>query len=95
MVSRVWRRQALDSEIIGQIAKDAHLPQTVQHGAQVVPCRGRIVCAAERSWRSVHHYPEALIEKLLLYVHERLLQGQPAEDVFAQLFAKQRVVLAP
>jgi hypothetical protein len=28
-----------------------------------------------------------------LYVHQRLLQGQPAEDVFAHLFAKQRVVL--
>ena len=37
---------------------------------------------------------QALIEKLLLVVHERLLQGQPAEDVFAQLFAKQRVVPA-
>jgi hypothetical protein len=38
---------------------------------------------------------QALIEQLLLYVHERLLHGQPAEDVFAQLFAKQRVVSTP
>jgi hypothetical protein len=37
---------------------------------------------------------QALIEKLLLYVHDRLAQGQQAEAVFAQLFAKQRVVLA-
>ena len=37
---------------------------------------------------------QALIEKLLLLVHERLLHGQPAEDVFAQLFAKQRIVPA-
>ena len=37
---------------------------------------------------------QALIEKLLLSVHERLLHGQPAEDVFAQLFAKQRIVPA-
>lgn len=37
---------------------------------------------------------QALIEKLLLSVHERLLHGQRAEDVFAQLFAKQRVVPA-
>jgi SRSO17 transposase len=36
---------------------------------------------------------QALIEKLLLYVHERLLHGQTAEAVFAHLFAKQRVLL--
>ena len=38
---------------------------------------------------------QALIEKLLLLVHERLLRGQVAEDVFAQLFAKQRIVPTP
>jgi SRSO17 transposase len=38
---------------------------------------------------------QALIEKLLLLVHERLLRGQVAEDVFTQLFAKQRIVPAP
>jgi SRSO17 transposase len=38
---------------------------------------------------------QALIEQLLLYVHERLRHGQPAEDVFAHLFAKQRMVPAP
>ncbi len=37
---------------------------------------------------------QALIQKLLLYVHERLVQGQSAEDVFAVLFAKQRVMLS-
>jgi SRSO17 transposase len=37
---------------------------------------------------------QALIEKLLLYVHERLMQGQQAEEVFTHLFAKQHVVLA-
>src|SRR6185503_19774213 len=36
---------------------------------------------------------QALIEKLLLYVHERLLLGQSAEKVFAHLFAKQQVLL--
>jgi len=36
---------------------------------------------------------QALIEKLLLYVHERLIQGQTAEAVFAHLFAKQRGLL--
>jgi SRSO17 transposase len=38
---------------------------------------------------------QALIERLLLYVHERLLHGQPADVVFAHLFAKQRTLLAP
>ena len=37
---------------------------------------------------------QVLIEKLLLYVHERLMQGQPADEVFAHLFAKQRVLLS-
>ena len=36
---------------------------------------------------------QALIEQLLLYVHERLIQGQTAEAVFAHLFAKQRGLL--
>lgn len=36
---------------------------------------------------------QALIEQLLLYVHERLKEGQTAEAVFAHIFAKQRVVL--
>lgn len=35
----------------------------------------------------------ALIQALLLWTHERLLQGQRAEDVFAILFAKQRLIL--
>jgi SRSO17 transposase len=38
---------------------------------------------------------QALIERLLLYVHEQLLQGQSADVVFAHLFAKQRPLLAP
>src|SRR6266536_1786349 len=33
---------------------------------------------------------QALIEMLLLYVHERLIEGQTAEAVFAHVFAKQR-----
>jgi SRSO17 transposase len=37
---------------------------------------------------------QALIEALILQAHERLQQGQPAKDVFAQLFAKQQVILA-
>jgi hypothetical protein len=36
---------------------------------------------------------QALIEKLLLYVHERLIGGQTAEAVFAHVFAKQRELL--
>lgn len=36
---------------------------------------------------------QALIEKLLLYVHERLREGQTAEAVFAHVFAKQRELL--
>lgn len=35
---------------------------------------------------------QALIEKLVLYVHERLRDGQTTEAVFAHLFAKQRVL---
>ncbi len=35
---------------------------------------------------------QALIQNLLLYVHERLMQGQAADAVFAHLFAKQRVL---
>ena len=37
---------------------------------------------------------QALIETLILQAHERLQQGQQAKDVFAQLFAKQQVILA-
>ena len=37
---------------------------------------------------------QALIEALILQAHERLQQGQQAKDVFAQLFAKQQVILA-
>lgn len=37
---------------------------------------------------------QALIEKLILHVHERLQQGQEMEDIFAHLFAKQQVCLA-
>ncbi|MEI8165133.1 MAG: hypothetical protein WCG26_02105 [Chloroflexales bacterium] len=40
-------------------------------------------------------HAQALIERLLLYVHERLLQGHPADVVFAYLFAKQRPLLTP
>ncbi|MDQ2996385.1 MAG: transposase [Chloroflexota bacterium] len=36
---------------------------------------------------------QALIEQLLLSVHERLENGQTAEAVFAHIFAKQRVVV--
>jgi hypothetical protein len=36
---------------------------------------------------------QALIQKRLLYVHERLLHGQTAEAVFAHVFSKQRVLL--
>ena len=36
---------------------------------------------------------QALIEKLLLYVHEQLMHGHTAEAVFTHLFAKQRVLL--
>jgi len=35
---------------------------------------------------------QALIQNLRLYVHERLMQGQAADAVFAHLFAKQRVL---
>lgn len=34
---------------------------------------------------------QALIEALILHAHDRLLQGQDAVDIFAQLFAKQQV----
>jgi SRSO17 transposase len=36
----------------------------------------------------------ALVEKLILYAHDRLRRGQSAEEVFDYLFAKQRVVAA-
>jgi SRSO17 transposase len=36
---------------------------------------------------------QALIEALILQAHERLQQGQKAQDVFAYLFAKQQVML--
>ena len=34
----------------------------------------------------------ALIEALILQVHERLAQGQKTKDVFTQLFAKQQAM---
>ena len=37
---------------------------------------------------------QALIQALMLHVHDELQQGQPAADVFAGLFAKQGVALA-
>jgi hypothetical protein len=37
---------------------------------------------------------QALIEALILHTHAQLRQGQKAIDVFAQLFAKQQVILA-
>ncbi len=37
---------------------------------------------------------QALIESLILVAHDCLQQGQPAAQVFARLFAKQRPVLA-
>src|SRR6266851_2832445 len=37
---------------------------------------------------------QALIEALILYVHERLQLGQKAEDLFAYVFAKQQTVMA-
>ena len=37
---------------------------------------------------------QALIQALLLYVHDQLQQGQTATDVFARLFAKQGVAFA-
>jgi len=36
---------------------------------------------------------QALIRQLILFVHEQLQQGQKADDVFAYLFAKQRVAV--
>jgi len=35
---------------------------------------------------------QALIEALILYTHERLQHGQKAQDIFAQLFAKQQAL---
>ncbi len=37
---------------------------------------------------------QVLIQELILYVHERLQQGQEAKDVFAHLFAKQHLAIA-
>lgn len=37
---------------------------------------------------------QATIEALILQAHERLQQGQNAADIFAQLFAKQQVIMA-
>jgi len=37
---------------------------------------------------------QALIEALILHTHERLQLGQQAQDIFAQLFAKQQVLTA-
>jgi hypothetical protein len=37
---------------------------------------------------------QALMQALILYVHERLQLGQKAEDLFAYVFAKQQTVMA-
>ncbi|MBU0494531.1 MAG: transposase [Chloroflexi bacterium] len=37
---------------------------------------------------------QALIQKLILVAHDRLQQGQSAEEVFGYLFAKQRAIVA-
>ena len=35
---------------------------------------------------------EALIQQLLLYTHDHLLRGVAVDDLFAHLFAKQRLL---
>jgi len=37
---------------------------------------------------------QALMQALILYVHERLQRGQRVEDLFASLFAKQQTAAA-
>jgi hypothetical protein len=37
---------------------------------------------------------QALMQALILYVHERLQLGQRVEDLFASLFAKQQTAAA-
>jgi hypothetical protein len=37
---------------------------------------------------------QALMQALILYVHEQLQLGQKAEDLFAYVFAKQQTVMA-
>jgi hypothetical protein len=46
----------------------------------------------QNHWGRCRQHVQALIEALILQAHERLQQGQPAQDVFAHLFAKQQVI---
>jgi hypothetical protein len=39
------------------------------------------------------HQGRALLQKLLVFVHDQLFHGAKPDDVFAQLFAKQRYMV--
>ena len=64
------------------------------HLACLIPSLTKASIPAKTIGEACRQQTQALIEKLLLYVHERLLHGQKVDDVFAHLFAKQRSVLA-
>jgi hypothetical protein len=63
------------------------------HLACLVPSPSKGSVPVKTIGEACRQQAQALIEKLLLYVHERLIQGQTAEAVFSHLFAKQRGLL--
>ncbi len=60
------------------------LPPSMKQGRSLVKTIGE----------ACRQQAQALIQALILHAHERLQQGHQAKDLFAQLFAKQGVLLA-
>jgi hypothetical protein len=58
------------------------LPPSLKHGRLPLKTIGE----------ACRQQAQALIEALILHTHERLQHGQKAQDIFAQLFAKQQVL---
>lgn len=83
------------AEAIGKHWCLVFVAYTFLHLACLAPSLAKGSIPVKTIGEACRQQAQALIEKLLLYVHERLLHGQPAEDVFAHLFAKQRMVPAP
>ena len=56
--------------------------------------KGRLHRDPQPTWVVTRQQAQALMQALILSVHERLQLGQRAEDLFASLFAKQQTAAA-
>ena len=66
------------------------LPTSLVEGKGVPPSR-----PVKTIGEACRQQGQALVEGLILWAHDGLQQGQPVEQMFAALFAKQQQALAP